>query len=129
MPLPSSSSPVITTMGKCGAAALICATVSRPRLSGRERSNRIASNDSSARRLTASAIISTCVTWNDSSFTSASMYCSSSASAAPSSTNSKRMGSGFIGYSSSGSLTTVSQKFSIDFTTSMKRLKSTGLVM
>ena len=28
-----------------------------------------------------------------------------------------------------GSLTTVSQKSSIDFTTSMKRLKSTGLVM
>ena len=32
-------------------------------------------------------------------------------------------------YSPSGSLTTVSQKSSIDFTTSMKRVKSTGLVM
>ena len=39
------------------------------------------------------------------------------------------MGNEFIGYSRQEVCTTVSQKSSIDFTTSMKRLKSTGLVM
>ena len=129
MAVASSSKPVITTIGTCGATALACATVSDAVAVGQRKVQQIASNGivgQAADRLGHQFHVRH-VERLPARF---GQRCAAAAARRPRCLRptSRRMGDVMI-YLSSGSLTTVSQKSSIDFTTSMKRLKSTGLVM